>query len=183
MKSFSDKADFQVRWLPFQLNPAAPGGQGVNKLEMYRQKFGEARMSSMLPMMIATGKKEGINFSYGGNTGNTFDSHRLISLAAKQGRQDEMVEELFRNYFEEEKCISDRTVLLAAAQKVGVTSAEAVLQGDDESKEVEADMETYQGGMNIRGVPHFIVDGTYQESGAIESKDFQEIFQRCLSEK
>ncbi len=36
----------------------------------------------------------------------------------KIGKQDAVVEELFRNYFSEEKFIGDRAVLLAAAEKV-----------------------------------------------------------------
>merc|ERR1719191_2327023 len=95
-------------------------------------------------MMMQVGRQDGIEFSYGGNTGNTFDSHRLISLAGKQGKQDELVEELFHNYFEEEKCISDRTVLLAAAQKVGITDANAMLNSNSEASEVKTDLEAYQ---------------------------------------
>merc|ERR1719310_424135 len=136
MTKYSSKADFNVKWLPFQLNPQAECGAGVNKLQMYKKKFGEARVNQMLPMMMQVGREENINFSYGGNTGNTFDSHRLISFADKQGKQDELVEELFKNYFEEEKCISDRAVLLAAADKVGLKDAEQMLNSGAEVSEV-----------------------------------------------
>jgi hypothetical protein len=52
-----------------------------------------------------------------GNTGPTLDSHRLITFAARHNKQDELVEELFRNYFLEAKTICDKEVLLAAAEK------------------------------------------------------------------
>jgi len=180
MREFEGKADFDVHWLPFQLAPQAEGGQGINKLEMYRAKFGAARVEHMLPMMLATGRKEGIEFSYGGNTGNTFDSHRLISLAAKQGKQDEIVEELFRNYFEEEKCISDQAVLVAAADKVGVVGVPEMMSGKGEVEEVNADLRKYQGGMRINGVPHFIINDKYHESGALEASSLVQIFDDCL---
>ena len=45
-------------------------------MEMYIEKFGKARINIMLPQMKETGLLEGINFSYGGSTGNTFDYHR-----------------------------------------------------------------------------------------------------------
>mmetsp|Transcript_48588 Transcript_48588/g.112601 ORF Transcript_48588/g.112601 Transcript_48588/m.112601 type:complete len:183 (+) Transcript_48588:83-631(+) len=182
MKTYTDKVEFDVRWLPFQLNPKAPGGEGVNKMQMYKEKFGPAKAESIIPMMVATGKKEGINFSYGGNVGNTYDSHRLINFAAKQGKQDEIVEELFHNYFEEEKCLSDRSILLAAAQKVGLTGAQEMLERGGEAAEVDADLRKYQGG-GINGVPHFIVDGRYHESGAIEPTAFRRIFEECLRQK
>lgn len=180
MRKLSDKADFEVRWLPFQLNAQAPGGEGVNKLQVYKQKFGEDRVAAMLPQMVATGAQHGINFSYGGNTGNTYDSHRLISFAAKQGKQDAIVEELFSNYFEQEKCLSDRRVLLAAAEKVGVTGAAEMLDSNAERSEVDADLREYQSGKRISGVPYFIVNGgQFQESGAIPSEDFVRIFNRA----
>lgn len=50
MAQFSDKLDFEVRWLPYMLNPTAPV-EGVNKMEMYKQKFGEARVAQMIPQM------------------------------------------------------------------------------------------------------------------------------------
>eukprot|EP00747_Dinoflagellata_sp_TGD_P027846 gnl/TRDRNA2_/TRDRNA2_132863_c2_seq1.p1 gnl/TRDRNA2_/TRDRNA2_132863_c2~~gnl/TRDRNA2_/TRDRNA2_132863_c2_seq1.p1 ORF type:complete len:185 (-),score=55.62 gnl/TRDRNA2_/TRDRNA2_132863_c2_seq1:47-601(-) len=184
MSKFEGKADFKVNWLPFQLNPSAAGGQGVNKMEMYKKKFGEERVAAMLPRMLQTGKEHGINFSYGGNVGNTYDSHRLISFAAKQGKQDELVEELFHNYFEQEKCLSDRAVLLAAAQKAGLSGAEEMLNSKAECADVDRDLQTYQNGMRIGGVPYFIVDGgKFQESGALDSSAFCQMFQQVLAGK
>mmetsp|Transcript_20609 Transcript_20609/g.45112 ORF Transcript_20609/g.45112 Transcript_20609/m.45112 type:complete len:182 (-) Transcript_20609:274-819(-) len=180
MVQFKDKADFDVRWLPFQLNPAAEGGPGVNKLQMYEEKFGPDRVKQMMPRLIDAGKGDGINFSFGGNTGNTFDSHRLISFAAKQGKQDAMIEELFKNYFEEEKCLSDLEVLTAAAQKCGVEGAEEMLRTGAETEEVKSDLMKYQRGMRISGVPHFIINGQYQESGAQDPSTFASIFSKVL---
>mmetsp|Transcript_51558 Transcript_51558/g.83641 ORF Transcript_51558/g.83641 Transcript_51558/m.83641 type:complete len:186 (-) Transcript_51558:285-842(-) len=182
MKALADKADFSVNWRPFQLNPSAEGGEGVNKMEMYTKKFGADRVKGLLPQMIATGQQDGINFSYGGNVGNTFDSHRLIAFAEKQGKQDAIVEELFRNYFEEEKCLSDQKVLLAAANKVGLTGAEELLAGSMESAEVNADLDRYQGSMGISGVPHFLFNGKHGESGALPSSDLKKIIEQCIRE-
>ena len=36
--------EFDVNWRPFQLNPSAPTGRGVDKQEMYIQKF-EAKVN------------------------------------------------------------------------------------------------------------------------------------------
>lgn len=90
---------FDVLWRPFQLNPDAPGGRGVNKMDMYLEKFGKASCDAMIPRMTETGRAVGINFSYGGYTGNTFDSHRLIWKAREEGGsalQDKVVESLFK---------------------------------------------------------------------------------------
>eukprot|EP00294_Goniomonas_avonlea_P014427 CAMPEP_0114545348 /NCGR_PEP_ID=MMETSP0114-20121206/3351_1 /TAXON_ID=31324 /ORGANISM="Goniomonas sp, Strain m" /LENGTH=176 /DNA_ID=CAMNT_0001729767 /DNA_START=120 /DNA_END=650 /DNA_ORIENTATION=- len=171
-----DKFDFSVRWWPFQLNPSAP--QRVNKMQMYTEKFGADRCRQMLPYMLATGKADGINFSYGGDTGNTFDSHRLIHLAQKQGKEDACVEELFKNYFEEEKNMADRSVLLAAASKVGLEGAEAYLDSEDGTREVQQEMQTKA--RNVTGVPYFIITGSksFELSGAQTPDVFLNIFEK-----
>lgn len=181
MRSRAD-VDFTVHWHAFQLNSQLPGGNGINKMQMYQAKFGKDRCEQMLPRMIATGREHGINFSYGGNIGNTFDSHRLVSLAAKQGKEDEFMEEIFHNYFEEEKCLSDHGVLLAAASKVGLQGAEELLAGSGEEKEVLADMRKYQQGLRISGVPYFLFNQKHGESGALPADELQNIFRKVLRE-
>mmetsp|Transcript_31134 Transcript_31134/g.88942 ORF Transcript_31134/g.88942 Transcript_31134/m.88942 type:complete len:181 (-) Transcript_31134:130-672(-) len=179
MRKFSDRIDFQVTWRPYQLSPDAPGGKGINKLAMYNEKFGEARVKQMLPYMQQVGQQDGINFSYGGNVGNTFDSHRLISLAQKQGKQDELVEELFHNYFEQEKCVSDHAVLLAAAEKVGVSGAAQMLQSSAEVNDVQADLRQFVPYARS-GVPQFIIDGRPLPAGAQDAELLEQRFAELL---
>lgn len=50
VKQQQPDAEFKVHWLPYQLNPAA-SEEGVNKLQMYNDKFGPARVAQMIPMM------------------------------------------------------------------------------------------------------------------------------------
>ena len=58
---------------------------------------------------------EGIQNSFTGKTGNSFNSHRLIALAGRQGPQvqDALINALFKAYFEEVRCWS-RSCLLCA---------------------------------------------------------------------
>ncbi|CAK0834263.1 unnamed protein product [Prorocentrum cordatum] len=180
MRKFAGKAEFQVTWLPYQLAPYAPGGKGVNKLELYKQKFGDAQTQQMMPRMMLVGMQDGIHFSYGGNTGNTFDSHRLIALASKQGKQDELVEELFQNYFEQEKCISDCDVLLQAALKVGLIAAEELLNGDANVEEVQAEIQQCEM-IATRGVPQFVINGRPIAPGAQDVAEFERRFLELLA--
>ena len=50
-----------------------------------------------------TFSKIGVKYTVEGLTGNTFDSHRLVAFAGRQGAdvQDKTVEAIFRLYFEE----------------------------------------------------------------------------------
>lgn len=112
------KVDVQVRWHPYQLNPSF--GASEPKMEALARKFGP-RASSLMASMQANGKPWNINFTTDGKTGNTFSSHRILALAAQQGKQDEMVETLFHAYFETGCDIGDDKQLVEMAEKVGVT--------------------------------------------------------------
>lgn len=70
------------------------------------------------------GKEEGINFSYGGTVGSTIDSHRLVEWATERGKQDEVIEELFKLYFENEGNIVDLQELAAVAGRIGLNETE-----------------------------------------------------------
>jgi len=64
---------FSTTWYPFYLNPDA--GKSVDKRAYYVSRFGEERTAAMIDRMADIGRVEGINFTYGGKTGNTRDSH------------------------------------------------------------------------------------------------------------
>jgi hypothetical protein len=89
------------------------GAQGVNKMELYYSKFGEDRVNQMMPRMTQVFSNVGLKYSMGGLTGNTFDSHRLATWALAKGgpaAQDKLMEEMFINYFTEEKFLGDKQV-------------------------------------------------------------------------
>ncbi|KAF6246659.1 DSBA-like thioredoxin domain-containing protein [Scenedesmus sp. NREL 46B-D3] len=100
MQQFEGKAQFDVHWLPYQLNPAA-GPEAINKLQYYNDKFGPARVAQIIPNMQQTFASEGLQYSIGGNTGNTRRAHRLMSWVAKEhglAKQDAAAEQLFEGY-------------------------------------------------------------------------------------
>jgi len=80
----------------------------------------------MQERLAQLGKSDGIDFKFGGKTGNTRDSHRLIQLgkAKSPAVQTRVVEELFATYFENEKDITSHDVLVDAGVKAGLNAAE-----------------------------------------------------------
>lgn len=179
----SGLADVEVQWRPFLLNPNA-SSQGQNKLEYYNSKFGEQRVQSMIPFMTERMKEVGISYSMGGLTGSTIDSHRLIAFAEKQGyaKQDEIVEELMKNYFSEEKFLGDREVLIQAADKAGlIGAAEFLADPNNGMAEVQEQLQLSQT-LRVTGVPYFVVKvgnktaATF--SGAQPADAFLETFQK-----
>ena len=181
--------EFDVNWRPFQLNPSAPTGRGVDKQEMYIQKFGRERVEAMIPRMLATGKTTDppIHFSYGGFTGNTFNSHRVIFAAKEMGGaalQDKVVEQLFKAYFEDEQSMGEDAVLLDYANRAGMdTTAISAILSDEKmhSDAVRQEMKSF--GQHCSGVPFFIIDNKFALSGAQEADTLLDVFQQACDAK
>jgi predicted DsbA family dithiol-disulfide isomerase len=171
---------FSVTWKPFYLNPDAPK-QGRDKQAYYHAKFGVDRTAMMQQRLAAIGKSVGINFSFGGKTGNTRDSHRLIQLGKTKSPelQTRVVEELFKAYFENEADITSHDVLVQAGVKAGLDEAEVKewLASDKGGKEVDSEVAEAQERM-INGVPNFTIQGVYEISGAQEPEMFVRTFER-----
>jgi len=100
-------------------------------------------------------------------SGNTFDGHRLVHLAAEHGAQDAMKERLLRAYFSEGRLISDPETLLATGTEVGVPVPELreLLAGERFADDVRRD-EQAASDLGVRGVPTFIVDRRVGVTGA-----------------
>ncbi|GFR51315.1 hypothetical protein Agub_g13680 [Astrephomene gubernaculifera] len=182
MSRLADRAEFTVRWLPYQLNPNAPR-EGLVKLDYYNQKFGAARVAQMMPAMTKTFAEEGLEYRMGGLTGNTLDSHRLIAWSEQFGpdKQNALVEELFRGYFCQEKYIGDREFLLSAVAKAGLPADGAAAVLDDPrvcAEQVEQHLQ--HGAAGINGVPFFVINKSAKLSGAQPPETFEQVFQRFL---
>ncbi len=171
---------FSTTWLPFYLNPAAPK-HGIDKRQYYRKKFGEQRTEMIFERLNAAGKDVGIVFKFGGKTGNTRDSHRLIQLGKSKSPhvQTRVVEELFKAYFENEQDITSHDVLREAGVKAGLEESEVRewLNSDKGGKEVDEEVMHAQMA-NISGVPNFTIQGKYEVGGAQDPAAFVQLFER-----
>ena len=131
--------------------------------------------------LTAVGNDVGINFKFGGKTGNTRDSHRLIQLGKTKSPevQTRVVEELFKSYFENEEDITSHEVLEAAGVRAGVDKEEikAWLESDKGGRQVDKEVREAQM-KDISGVPNFTLQGMYEIGGAQDPDAFVKIFEK-----
>jgi predicted DsbA family dithiol-disulfide isomerase len=159
----------EVIWRPFQLNPTMPL-EGMDRTVYLNAKFGSLEaFGRMEEQLLAAGTDEQIPFAFGKiqRTPNTFAAHRLVWYAAQQGKQDEVVETLFRAYFLEGQNIGELKTLMQVGVEAGLggTETEKFLASDDGVTEVKGE-EAVGRRLGIRGVPYFVFDGTVSISGA-----------------
>jgi predicted DsbA family dithiol-disulfide isomerase len=114
-------------------------------------------------------------------TPNTLLAHRLIWYSGTQGNQDAVVDRLFRGYFEEGLDIGSLSILVELADQAGLRANE-FLTSQEGVTEVKAE-ESVGHKLGIRGVPYFLLDGTYGISGAQPPEIFLSAFHRRESDR
>ena len=168
-----------ITWHPFQLNPDMPA-EGLDRKTYLESKFGGPEGAERVYGAIReAGKSVDIDFDFDAIavTPNTIDSHRVIHWADGEGKQDAVVEALFRGYFLEGANIGDPATLAETAGSCGMDSEVigARLAADtDGAAIVEAAGRISK--MGISGVPCFVVDSQYVISGAQGPEHFVQLF-------
>jgi predicted DsbA family dithiol-disulfide isomerase len=169
---------FQIRWLPFQLNPDMPQ-DGMARGEYMALKFGnDAGILRAYGPVVAAAEAAGIplNLSAITRTPNTMDAHRLIHWAGLEGRQSLVMAVLMRAYFQQGQDIGDRETLLAIAAGAGMDKdMTARLLDSDADCDLIAKADSDARTRGITGVPFFIVAGQYAVQGAQPAELWQQI--------
>lgn len=168
---------FEISYLPFQLSPDTPV-EGENTKERLIAKFGgEARYHQIIQQVATVAAGEGLNFDLENQatSPNTLILHRLVWYAQQQGKQLEMVEALFKAYFEDRVNLAKTENVLQLAENTGLDGAEVkAFLTSDEGKET-IDQLLYQNHlMGVSGVPYYIINDKYAISGAQPTELFLE---------
>ena len=182
LKQFEHRGDVQVLHHAFQLNPAAPRHETSNRREMLMRKYrlSPEQAAEMDARMTETAAAEGLTFHLDGMlTGNTLDAHQLVHLGLERGRQDAIVERLFRAYFTEQRSIFDPASLVPLAIDAGLDPEEAAatLAENRYADTVIADIDVARR-LGVSGVPFFVFDERYGVSGAQSPDVFLDVFAR-----
>jgi len=160
-----------VRWLPFQLNPDIPAG-GISRSEYLELKHGPAGPDREKQAHVAAlGESLGLAFELDRITvqPNTIDAHRLSGCAQGHGRQDAMVEALFKAYFMDGIDLNDHDALVSLAASVGFEWGQVALylgSATDVHTVRRLELEARVAGIDI--VPFFIFNGRVTVAGAHE---------------
>ncbi|MCP1382511.1 DsbA family oxidoreductase [Runella salmonicolor] len=177
IEQLKDDYTFELRYLPFQLSPDTPA-EGENTKERLVAKFGsEDRYNQIIQQVSGVAAAEGLRFDLENQTvsPNTHTLHRLIGYAQQQGKQLEMVETLFKAYFEDTVDLTQTETVVQLATSIGLDAEKVreVLVGNVGAEEL--DKQLYQNRlMGVSGVPYYIINDKYAVSGAQPTELFLE---------
>jgi predicted DsbA family dithiol-disulfide isomerase len=169
MKTLDGEFEFDVNYLPFELNPQVPK-EGLNQKEYLSKKFGsEEKYNQITDRVKGVASEEGLHFDFSKQkiSPNTNDAHRLIWFAKKEGKQLEVKEALMKAYFEQGVDLTKKENLVATAASTGLDAARAALflDSDEGAAEVSA-LQELNRQRGISGVPFYIINNQYGISGA-----------------
>lgn len=186
LNKFSHKDKVEMIWHSFELDPQAKLDYGMDIYDILANKYNITRERSkeMNKQLVARAETVGLTYNMDlVKATNSFDAHRLVHLAKKQGLEWQMVEKLSAAYLTEGKHIGKHETLKQLAIEAGLNEDEidTVLAGDEYAKEVREDeQESKQ--LGIQGVPYFVVDRKYGISGAQSNEAFLDALQQIWKE-
>jgi predicted DsbA family dithiol-disulfide isomerase len=184
---FEHRDEVTVMWRSFELDPDAPAEREGSHAELIARKYGRTleEVAEMDAQLTAAAAADGLTIRFSEmRSGNTFDGHRLIHLAAAHDKQDAMKERLFRAYFSEGALISDHATLQALGVEVGLPAEEIreLLLTERYAEEVRDDERTAHSA-GISAVPCFVIDRKYGASGAQPPETLLEFLQHGWTQR
>lgn len=174
LNTLSNQFDFEINFLPFQLNPEMPES-GLNRKEYRSKKFGSWEKSQAMDVQVTeAGKSEGLEFNYDKVliTPNTLKAHFLTAYAQTVNKHELIAASIFKAYFTDGKDIGNTAVLLDIAKEGGLNICEVQesLQSVKNKKQLN-ELEGLNRERGINSVPVFII-GNKAIVGAQPSEAF-----------
>jgi predicted DsbA family dithiol-disulfide isomerase len=164
----------------FELNPdMAP--EGENTAEHVTRKYGSTpeRSAQVRDVIRDNGATLGFTFNYGPETRiwNTFDAHRLLHWAAREGRHVALKDELFKATFTDQFATSDPEVLANAAAAAGLDPERArqILASDEFARNVREEENLWRS-RGIQSVPSVI----FNEHWLIQGAQPPEVYEQAI---
>lgn len=186
LAEFPHGASVEIEWKSFQLDPTFVASKEDNMVEHLAEKYQKDTTwaQEMMDSMTQNAKNSGLDFHFEKAVmANSFNAHRLLHLAKKHNKSNELEELLFKAYLTDGKNINDLATLQDLGVQVGLeaTEIESLLQSDQYAKEVKEDIEMASK-IGVQGVPFFVFDNKYAVSGAQHQETFVNTLEKVWEE-
>jgi predicted DsbA family dithiol-disulfide isomerase len=187
LSELKDEIKAEITWHPFELNPDMPiEGQDLNQHLMQKYNLTEQQGDENRKNMLEAGQRAGFTFNFDGKRImiNSFDLHRLLTWARKEGKQTELKLAFFEAHFTNLKYLNQLDTLLDVVASVGLDKAIArdILQSDQYAQEVSQEQAQFKQ-LGITSVPTFIINDKYAITGGQPSDSFIQAFKQISQEQ
>jgi predicted DsbA family dithiol-disulfide isomerase len=181
-----DEVTTDIHFQPFELNPQMPPeGQDITEHLAAKYNATPEQSEKTREMIRARGEEVGFTFAMAKRSRiyNTFDAHRLLHWAEKQGRQLELKHALFKAYFTGGENPGAHDVLIRLAGEVGLDAARAqeILASDAYAEDVRKQERFYLDN-GIHAVPAVIVNDRHLIQGGQPVEVFEQALRQIAAE-
>ncbi|MBN8482395.1 MAG: DsbA family oxidoreductase [Xanthomonadales bacterium] len=180
-----DDVEVAIAFQPFELNPDL-GADGEAIDEHLARKYGASAVQLEATREAIRQRGDALGFRFGPRERiwNTFDAHRLLHWAALEGagQARALKHALLAAYFSDGADVSDRDVLVRAAEAAGLdgTRARAVLASGEYADAVR-EREASWAAKGIHSVPAVIINDRYLISGGQPVEVFEGALRSVLA--
>jgi predicted DsbA family dithiol-disulfide isomerase len=190
LQAFPHRDEVEVVHRSFELDPHRAKDDVQPVLTMLSKKYGmsAAQAQAGENNLGAQAAAEGLAYrTTGRDHGNTFDMHRLLHLAKERGRQDQLIQILYRANFAEERSLftesDERLVELAVEAGLDAEDVRTVLADPTAYADAVRADEREAAELGANGVPFFVLDRTYGVSGAQPTEVFAQALTQAWGER
>ncbi|WP_280670586.1 MULTISPECIES: DsbA family protein [unclassified Dysgonomonas] len=188
LTKFPHADEVELVWHSYELNPKLPK---QNMGLTYAQYFSMQNDCSLddandhLSGIVKLAKDTGLAYNFDNLiVTNTSDSLRLVKLAKKYNFATETEEALFKAYFVDGECISDRKVLVRLGVEIGIPKEEIenMLDSDLFKNDLEADIRYSEDVLNLQFIPFYVFNNKEIIQGIISEDEYLEVLNKSYAE-
>ncbi len=183
----ADIAAPDIRFQPFELNPAMPP-EGQNVRDHVAEKYGASPGQSAASRSAIRDAAAEFGFTIAGGPDsriwNSFDAHRLLHWAGTLGRQPDLKLALFEAHFSQGRNIADAGVLAAVAGAAGLdaTAAADILANGTFADEVRT-AEAFWIEQGVTAVPAIVFDSRFMVVGGQPVDAFENVIRKVVARR
>ena len=186
LAEFAGRDDVEVTYHSFELAPDTPvdfDGSEVDFLVRHKGMPAQ-QVEGMLEQVTGIAAEVGLDYDFDSlQHTKTLKAHEGLHFAKERGRQLDLVERLFKAYFEEGRHVGRPDELADLAADIGLDRDEviAALDSGAYAPAVAADIDQARA-YGISGVPFFVINGKYGVSGAQAPEIFTQALDKVRAE-
>ncbi|MBO1512067.1 DsbA family oxidoreductase [Metabacillus bambusae] len=187
LAKFQHKEEVKIEYRSFELNPDAKVHYDEDNVELLSKKYGTSKeqIKAMNLQLTEQAKEIGLTYHLDKiKATNTLNAHRLIQLAKQYGKENEMVERLFKAYFTEVRHVGETKTLIELASEIGLDQekVQSMLNSNEYEVDVRVQEQEAQQ-IGVTGVPFYVINRKYAISGAQPSDVFLEVMEKVRVEE
>ncbi|WP_330250269.1 DsbA family oxidoreductase [Nocardia sp. NBC_00565] len=189
LTEFPHRGDVEVVHRSFELDPTLSADESGPVIAKIARKYGISEAQAAANERGIGTQAAAIGLPYlteGRDYGNSFDMHRLLHFALAEGRQDTLLDALYRANFAEERSLFadyERLVGLAVAAGFDESKVRGVLADPAAYADAVRADEQEAARLGATGVPFFVFDRKYGVSGAQPSEVFAQALDQAWAER